>query len=301
MIRKEALGAALLVTALIAGPSAADAKRVPSPWSWNDYGPALRDVSCSSPGVCVAVGQYGDVLRSTAGADNPLAWSRAASLTPTQELTGVVCVERGAGGLRHNFCLAVSNSTLREASFKSEVYRSTDHGATWSDGVELPKAGAVATQSAVALACDPVGACYAVGPDGGVWRSVDEGRSWQALPNLPGGSYDRVACPAEGTCVAVGGASAVIQDTNVTEAKLPPKAGSLLAVACDTATRCVATDRTRSYTLMDPIDKKAWGPLVTLPLPKGTISPSSLACPMENVCVGVGVETDKKGVASRSR
>lgn len=264
--------------------SGASAKEVPSPWTWTDYGPALRDVSCSSPGVCVAVGQRGVSLRNDESAAAPLAWSKG-FLTYPEELTGVTCND--------NFCLAVSNTRTSVATFVSQVFRSTDHGKTWSDGVALEEAGKQKTRSAKAIACDPsAGACYAVGKGGGVWRSIDEGRKWTAL-NLPSAteSYDRVACPADDTCVAVGGEtlghSALIEGKKVTVVKLPKKAGGMLGLACDSATRCTATDDLGHYMSMSIPDKE-WGPVMLFPL-TGTepTSVSALSCPIEDVCVGL--------------
>jgi photosystem II stability/assembly factor-like uncharacterized protein len=280
MLRRAALAAVLMTIAWLSAASAADAAKVPSPWTWTDYGPALRDVSCSSPGVCVAVGQRGMVLRSTLGADGRLAWSRVPLEYP-QELDGVACTK--------TFCLAVSNTRTASAIYVSKVFRSDDGGATWSAGVALPEAGAVKTRSALAIACDPDDDCYAVGPGGGVWRSLDQGRSWEPLelPKTPA-SYDRVACPAAATCVAVGGdsvgSSAVIDGTQVTPVALPAATGKgILALACDTATRCTATDGLGHFMSLSIPDRK-WGKAKLFPK---AATVSSLACPIVNVCVGL--------------
>jgi photosystem II stability/assembly factor-like uncharacterized protein len=273
----------------VCAASAAQAKEIPSPWTWTDYGPALRDVSCSSPGVCLAVGQRGVGLRTDRGADIPLAWNKGV-LTYPDELSGVSCAR--------TFCLAVSNTRTSAATFVSRVYRSTDDGAKWSDVVALPAAGAVKTRSAVALACDPAGACYAVGPAGGVWRSPDQGRSWHALalPATPA-SYRRVACPAAGTCVAVGGeaagSSAIIEATRVTRVALPASTGKgILGLACDRPTRCTATDGIGHFMSLS-IPAKQWERAKLFPL---AMAVSALACPIENVCVGLS----ESGVALRT-
>jgi photosystem II stability/assembly factor-like uncharacterized protein len=274
----------LLVIALAAAAPGAQAKQVPSQWTWTDYGPALRDVSCGSPGDCVAVGQRGMVFRTTSDADNPLAWARIPLEYP-KELDGVACTKA--------FCLAVSNTRLTPATFTSEVFRSTDGGATWSAGVPLP-AAANKTRSALGIACDPAAQpdCYAVGPGGGVWRSLDQGLSWEALPQpkVPG-AYSRVACPAAGVCVAVGGegavSSAVIEGTTVTPEQLPAGAGkSMLGLACDSATRCTATDGLGNY-MSITFPSKTWGPARLFPrIPKKT-AVTSLSCPRADTCVGL--------------
>ena len=228
----------------------------------------------------MAVGQRGVVLRSTPEAEVPLAWSRV-PLTYPEELDGVTCTP--------TFCLAVSNTRTSAATFVSKVFRSEDGGATWSDGVALEAAGAAKTRSALAVACDHAGACYAAGPGGGVWHSLDQGRSWEALslPTTPA-SYQRLACPAARTCVAVGGdsvgSSAVIDGTKITLVNLPPAVGNgILALACDSATRCTATDGLGHFMSLNVPDK-TWGRAKLFP--KAT-AVSALACPVADVCVGL--------------
>jgi photosystem II stability/assembly factor-like uncharacterized protein len=269
-----------LVAILLAVATApAGAEEIPSRWTWTDYGPSMRDVSCGSPGDCVAVGQRGMVLHSSRDDDDSLAWAKAPIEYP-EELAGVTCTQ--------TFCLAVSNEREPKAPFESAVFRSEDGGKTWGAGVVLPEAGR--TQSAVALSCDGDGACYAVGPAGGVWRSLDGGRSWAALGQSPKAVYEHVDCPAAELCVAVGnkktGDSAVIEGTAVTPVALPKETGAgVLALACDSATRCTATDGLGHYMSMT-IATKAWGAPRLFP---GLVPPTvtSLSCPIENVCVGL--------------
>jgi photosystem II stability/assembly factor-like uncharacterized protein len=278
MLPRAMLGAALAAIVCAFAAPLANAAKVPSPWSWSDYSPTLRDVSCSSPGDCVAVGQRGMVLRSDFVGDDRLAWSRI-PLDYPEELDGVACTKK--------FCLAVSNTRTNSATYVSKVYRSTDDGESWSDGVALPAAGATKTRSALALAC--AGDCYAVGPGGGVWRSRDQGRSWDdlELPPKPA-SFDRVACPDEGTCVAVGGdavgSSAIIDGAKVTAVDLPAGTGKgIKGLACDSEKRCTATDGLGKYMLLS-IPSKSWGKVKLFP--KAAVV-SALSCPIEDVCVGL--------------
>ncbi len=289
-LQRATLGAALLVIALVCVVPSAQANEVKSPWTWTDYGPALRDVSCSSPGACTAVGQRGVTLRSTPGREHALAWTKG-FLTFPDELTGVTCTR--------SFCLAVSNRRTSAATFVSKVYRSTDEGERWSAGVALGPAGAAKTRSAVALACGPAGGvCYAVGPAGGIWRSFDQGVVWEPLTlPAPAGSYRRVACPSAGRCVAVGGdssgSSALIEGTKVTDLPLPKATGKgILGLACDTPTRCTATDGLGHFMSLS-IPDKAWGPAKLFPK---AVAVSALACPEQNVCVGLA----ESGVAMRT-
>ncbi len=271
-----------MIALLLAAPGAS-AAQLPSPWTWVDRGPALRAVSCAAPGACVAVGQQGVVLRSTPGLASPLAWS-GVRLTYPAELVDVTCT-----GPR---CLAISNSRTKSATFASSIYRSTDAGATWSAPIPLEAAGPGRTRSAAAIACDPATtrpACYAVGPTGGIWRSTDDGRSWDALAIGPNPTpYTRIACPARGTCVATGSdtrtSSAIVEGTDVTPVPLPAGIGKgLLALACDTATRCTTTDGLGHVTSLSIPDRR-WSPARLLP--KG-MAITELACPLEDTCIGL--------------
>jgi hypothetical protein len=288
-LQRATLGATLLVIFLVAAVPSAQAKEIKSPWTWTDEGPALRDVSCSSPGACLAVGQRGVTLRSTRGGEHALAWTKS-FLTYPEELTGVACT--------HSFCLAVSNTRTSSGNFGSKVYRSTDGGARRASGVPLGPSGPAKTRSAVAVACDPSDVCYAVGPAGGVWRSLNQGRAWEALAlPAPAGSYRRVTCPSVGRCVAVGGdssgSSALIEGTKVTDLPLPKGTGKgILGLACDTPTRCTATDGLGHFMSVS-IPDKAWGPAKLFPK---AVAVSALACPEQNVCVGLS----EAGIAMRT-
>jgi photosystem II stability/assembly factor-like uncharacterized protein len=279
-LRRILVGPLLALVLLAVAAPAAQAGEVPSEWTWTDYGPALRDVSCASPGKCVAVGQRGMILRSTAGGEDPVAWSRIPIEYP-EELAGIACTT--------NFCLAVSNRRTVPATFESKVYRSDDAGETWSAGVPLPADGPVKTKSALALACDPGGvACYAVGPAGGVWRSGDGGRTWAGLELPAKGAYDHVACPAASVCFAAGGAevgsSALIEGTTVTNVALPKKLEKGIgALACDSATRCTVADGLYDYASLE-IPTGTWSPVHMFPK-KAEVT--SLSCPKENECVGL--------------
>jgi photosystem II stability/assembly factor-like uncharacterized protein len=281
---KAASAALLALLALLAFALAAPlahAEKVPSPWTFTEYGAPMRSISCSSPGDCVAVGQRGMVLRSTLGQDEPLAWSRIPMEYP-EELDGVTC--------NRAFCLAVANTRYSEATYVSKVFRSDDHGATWSAGVALPPDGKLKTRSALGLACQGE-ECFAVGPAGGVWRSADGGLTWVGLdiPDKPA-DYEKVACPSAGSCVTIGGeeanmSSAVIEAGTVTALPMPKKAGKAMqGLACDTDTRCTATDGLGHYFSIELPGTK-WGEVQTFPIKEGAVS--ALSCPSKGVCVGL--------------
>src|ERR1700759_4502140 len=115
MLPRVLIGPLLALLLLACAAPAANAAEVPSEWDWTDYGPTLRDVSCASPGHCVAVGQRGMVLRSTHAGDDGLDWSEVPFKYP-EELDGVACTP--------GFCLAVSNTRTGSATYTSKVFRS---------------------------------------------------------------------------------------------------------------------------------------------------------------------------------
>ena len=261
MLPRVLIGPLLALMLLACAAPAANAAEVPSEWTWTDYGP-------SPPRRLLRVAR--PLRRGRPARDGPLLQARRRrrprlvadpAIEFPEELDGVTCTT--------SFCLAVSNTREGSATFTSQVFRSTDGGATWSAGVALPPAdagpGGAKTRTAIALACAGDGSsCYAVGTGGGIWRSTDGGVSWTALDPPPGkAAYDHVDCPSAGVCVAAGGDdvgySAVIEGTAVTPVELPAKFGKgVVALACDSATRCIGADGLGHYSLLD-VAKKDWG------------------------------------------
>jgi len=250
------------------------------------------DVSCASASRCVAVGQQGRILRTTGDAAAPLAWA-SVGLTDPQILSSVTCT-----GSR---CLAVSTDRKIPATAVSQVFRSTDAGATWTAQDPLPPATLPGkttrkTRSAYAIACDPGGGpvCYAAGITGGVWRSANGGVDWSPLDLDAAGSYTRLACAAANRCVAVAGQDvaspttptiAVLSGTTVdTSVQAPGAVAAGTAVACDTATRCMVTGAAGQYALLS-LPGKTWSAVQTFPT-KAKVPPTvvDLTCSAANTC-----------------
>lgn len=282
---------------------------VSSGWSWTNYGPELKAVSCIKPGTCVAVGQGGAVLRSPNTDEVPLAWTfidlKKDPKAPDNpvDLVGVTC--------SNTSCLAVSSPLTPTVAYGSWVYRSTDTGATWVAVQQLPLvAGAKQTNVGSAIACSPdanatadTRQCFIAGVDGGLWSSSDDGRTWAGIP-LPGSSpatvsFDKIACSGPGVCVAAGGdqipSSALIRGGAVTLLDTPPGIKKrFAALACDGPERCVGTGGVGNYSVMTMNASPTWGTAQAFrrsPLQAG-ITVKVLDCPIENVCIGLDGDGD---------
>lgn len=201
----------------------------------------LTSVSCSATTSCLAVGESGEF-----GGD-PLAVALTGStwkLTPTPpvpglqytRLTGVSCVA-GAG------CRVVGSGYDND-TFESRGIDLVWKGSGFSAGPPVVPSDAVS--------CVSGRSCVAVGgfSDDQTAAAVFDGTAWTAesLPD-PSGSFasiDGIACRGALACVAVGGASGPFvarrstTGTWTAEPVAPTGSGSLHAVACPTAARCVA-------------------------------------------------------------
>jgi photosystem II stability/assembly factor-like uncharacterized protein len=133
----------------------------------------------------------GGLFRSTNGGTS---WTRlsgspySGTNNPTTHLppgsaTAVVADPGHAGA----FYAAVAGN----GSFDEGIYYSTDHGATWTLRSPLPAQGAVQQTQRIVLSVSPAGSSpvYAAFIVGGhvnaVYRSGDQGQTWQPITNLP--------------------------------------------------------------------------------------------------------------------
>ncbi len=170
---------------------------------------ALNDVTCPATGSCVAAGYY-NVPAYRAGLVETLSggiWNPTETPVPTNAPRGgplnvITCPAEG-------FCVAVG-------SYSGGALIETLAGGNWTPtGAPLP-ANATSVGALDSVACPAVGSCVAIGyyqdtssNNQGLMESLSGG-SWSATeaPLPPNGAeiygLNTVACPAVGSCVAVG-------------------------------------------------------------------------------------------------
>jgi hypothetical protein len=283
----------------------------------------LSGVACPAVGNCVAIGLY-----NSGKTDSPLIESPSHGRWAASPVTGVTYpLSRGFACPAPGSCVAALAEGPAVATLSDGTWTTTDlplpTGADSGDSTEL-----------YGISCAVQGACIATGDDiapkgysrpfietlsGGSWTAV-----WAPLPAgvapasptaTTGASLDGVACPAAGSCVAVGNytksggkAAAALIDTlsggtwTAAAAPLPTDAvagrfATLLGISCPAASNCVATG---SYTqrsgprfLAETLSADKWI-AEPPPLPAGASGPqltlelSSVACPAVGRCVAVG-------------
>lgn len=179
-----AVGGLVLLIVVIVSPASGSSGAI-TQWTWshsNDGGQipvGIFDVSCASPGRCVAVGS-GMALRTENGGST---WS-----ANTRGLVGSGAVS----------CPTVTDCVVVSPSANSE--RTTNGGVSWVTG------GAI--QNGYSVDCPTATTCVAVGSDISVtWNG---GVSWRNIEGPTDSQYSFVACASASVCVATGSG-----DTNV--------------------------------------------------------------------------------------
>jgi hypothetical protein len=248
---------------------------------------SIGGVACTSPGNCVAVGDY-EVVTSydydpMVATETNGSWATAVALTPPStpepsdnqnaHLNGVTCTSPGN-------CVAVGN--YEDSSDDGQAMIVTETGGTWNPATEVsvPSDAATTPNGALkAVTCTSSGNCVAVGTytnssseqeamvvteTNGTWAQA----SVVAPPtNAAGDAYallTGVSCPSQGNCVAVG---------NYLSQATPSNKDEVME----------ATETSSS-----------WGPAseITAPTDDNTgaylISLSSVSCPSQGNCVATG-------------
>ena len=247
----------------------------------NGYG-ELTGVSCRSAGNCVSVGDYvaaGDNTTGMSVDEVGGTWLRGTVLPvpANSDKAFFVTLPASVSCPTASSCVAVG---AYQTGGVLKGFLDTDASGTWSSvEAQAPAngnpAGSVLLRS---VGCGASGDCEAVGSyvnnigttpiglweSGGLWH---KGVSVSVPSNGSGGSLNAVACPTPSTCIAVGayGITVGSQLAGLTDAAVsgvwgvpgeavPPKNAfpfqltTLSALACATATTCVAGGQ---YTLND--------------------------------------------------
>lgn len=266
-----------LATVPIPGQWRASELPLPSGATTTDV-PYLGSLSCSAVGSCTAVGGYWDTESVQRGLVESLtggSWSASEAPAPagalSWQLGNVACVTTAFCAATGTYAYDLLGSTATGSLLD------TRSGTTWTSAEgPLPANGLPASGGyphLVSVACPARGTCVAVGwyfVDGGSTRAgvIDtlSSGTWTTLEApVPGGTAGtltelaQVACPAAGSCTAVGvtttagGQQEGLVETlaggtwTPTVAPLPagaastPTVASLNAVACPTTTSCEAT------------------------------------------------------------
>jgi len=293
--------------------------------------PGLEDVACPAVGHCVAVGydSSGEPLIETLSGDTWVA-SGAVAGVATSQLLGVDCPAQGS-------CVAVGD-------YVGQGYTAvavTLSAGTWT-AVSLPLPSDAA-RSGLEIAyldnvdCPALGTCIAVGHytdqnghsqalietlSGGKWAAIRAPLPAEAVPGQA--LLVQAACPAVGSCIAVGhytergGAAAPFVDTlsggTWTPATVPlpadAAADGLSGISCGAPGNCVAvgydTSRSgQSRYLAEALSGGTWTAAMP-PLPAdaaATQEPSTnppvlaaVACQAAGSCVALGSYVGDSGV-----
>jgi hypothetical protein len=218
-----------VVLGVVAAPQLAAAETVPLPsgaGTGNTFENYLSDITCLSPGNCVATGSYGDSasdVRAMIETQSAGTWtSQQLSLNslpsvfsdPEAQPSHVSCSSPGN-------CVAVGN--YDDASDDVQGLIATETNGSWSAAqLSLSGLGSVDSDPGIdlnSLACPAAGDCVAVGSytDGshhsealiatetnGAWTAAKANLASLSPYSDPGASLADVSCPSVGNCVATG-------------------------------------------------------------------------------------------------
>jgi hypothetical protein len=292
----------------------------------------LNDVSCTSPGNCMAVGYFqesgpGTVYFTLAEKWNGSTWTIVPSPSPQHPgggalLTAVSC----ASSIR---CMAVGNTLFLNAhgSFVLRPLAESWNGTSWT---VLPTAK-LAQPSAVldGVSCVGAGRCMAAGHEGPVPASDKftlaeawNGTAWRVVPTppppVPGGTaLGTVSCTSSASCIAVGyagfnngsGASVTLAESWNGIAWLrqatptPGGSGALAGVSCTASPACTAVGgrAVNSPTLFMGTLAERWNGTrwVAQPTPNpggaSTAGFGAVSCTRPAACMAVGSSEDQVG------
>ena len=260
----------------------------------------LASVACPTISTCVAVGVSTTFhLAVYVSDDDGVQWSAAAVPPVLAPLAAVACASSAV-------CVAVGGAVGSQAS-APVVLHSSNGGRAWTSGVLPPGIDELS-----AAACPSATDCVAVGQSGtaagtidpAVVQSSDGGATWVGRPVPVGGFVpSAIACSTPAHCVMAGydenqrvdvflvsanGGATWAPGSNAGGA--PPSGGSPAAVACTTATTCLAVTQPAMGVATGAVSTTAdgghtWTTAGHLP---STVLPAAEACPTFDGCVVVG-------------
>ena len=270
------------------------------------FGSAMKDVSCTSPSACLAVGNTDFTDRGgtshLAFADryDGTTWTSLPYPKPytseRSDFTGVSCASA-------TWCVAVGHYAPLGGVDTTLIERWDATG--WT---ELSSPAPAGTELS-SVSCTSTSACVAVG-SAGVAPLAERwnGSSWSVettpLPPAAGSArFSSVSCSSATSCTAVGqaGAQALAERWDGTTWSLQPtpvpsgaKASALTGVSCRTPAACTATGYVEdAASTRTPLavrwDGKRWA-LQPVPNPAGAQSAafSAVSCPSPTACDAVG-------------
>ncbi len=329
---RGALSAVVLITgSLLAAPGARAGSPLATAATITDLtDPAmstgvLAAVACATATSCVGVGSgpfQGATATATAAGG---AWTWGA-LAPTSGDTGNFFSWNGVACPSASTCLAVGGDDT-----SGIVATATMSAGTWTWGPATEVASDPSGAGILnAIACPSSSSCVAVGGDGNSQGIVDHatlssaGWTWAppvvlTPPTSGTGPLSGVACPSASTCVAVGtdGSVGVVTAATLTstgwtwspESRVDlgaasPGLGGLNAVACPSATMCVAVgyDNSDAVTTTGSAGPSGWTwspDAIVTPDASGGGELTGVACPSTEICVAVGSTIANGDVASQ--
>ncbi|MEA2495365.1 MAG: hypothetical protein QOJ29_3276, partial [Thermoleophilaceae bacterium] len=183
-------------------------------------GDDLNDIACRSATRCLAVGDRGQILSTSDGAN----WvsERHGS---TAQIRAMSCDADG--------CVAVGDQgSMQTASATGDDWTTRDSGAP-----SFPS-----TPTLFGVSCEALN-CLAIGSGGTALRSTDAGHTWAPRPTGATEDLHGIACASALTCIAVAGYGRILRTTDFgdTWSSSSPTADTLNGVGCSpTGSTCAA-------------------------------------------------------------
>ena len=250
----------------------------------------VSSIACPTPTYCMVVTTNAHGAVAYTSSNGGTTWSHRSLPLGTDDAFGVGCSGT-------TFC-AVDVSSSRHVQFL--MASSTNQGRSWrltslpgtaGSTLLLPLGGDVGSGG---ISCPVTGRCFLAGfatPIGSIYAELASTPAWsrRVVPSGPA-PLSAIACPTDGTCVAVGDGVAMWSGDGGTSwqtAATPPPSGEALdAIACPTAELCLAVggkDLDASASMYRSLDGGQDWTAVTLP--SGLEPLASIACATPTTCV----------------